>query len=362
VIDRPTQTSGRRALTQVAVVFALWTLFGVLSALQVFVRDLSGIEGATPLAVFNIVYFYWGWAIVTPGVVRLVRDVANDERRWLARIASRLPLAIALMAAQSALYATMAAIEPDVSLRDMPQLTLDAFLRHLPGNSLLIATLIGAFVAFRYYQETQGRLLRATELEASLATARLETLQAQLQPHFLFNTLNLISSLVAKGDSDDAMRAIARLGDLLRESLAAGADQTVPLEHELDITRRYLEIARLRFGDRLQVRESLDDRVARARVPALLLQPLVENAIQHGIASREQGGTIWITTGSTPSGAVNIAVDDDGPGFNGSAAGGVGLANTRARLTHLYQGSASLSTVERAGGGASVVVELPFQP
>jgi two-component system LytT family sensor kinase len=349
-----------RQFWRAAVIFGLWTVFGVLSALQVYVRDLRGLEGASPFELFNIVYFYWAWALLTPVLLRLGRGIASDERRWPARIVPRLPLAIGAMAVQSAIYAAMAAFEPEIALAGLPENAAGAFLRHLPGNVLLIATIVGAFVAFRFYQNTQARLLRASELESSLTTARLESLKTQLHPHFLFNTLNLISALVAKRDTDGAVQAIARLGDLLRASLAANADQLVPVEHELEITRRYLDIAKLRFGDRLQVHESLDDRAARAQVPALLLQPLVENALQHAIARQDRGGTIWIAL-STHGNVLRVSVEDDGPGFNGGSTGGLGLANTRDRLKHLYQDRASLTTGERSGGGASVVVEIPVR-
>jgi two-component system, LytTR family, sensor kinase len=361
--QKPDLDSGAALTTprQIAIVLLLWAIFGVLSALQIYVRDLSGNPQASVWQVFNIFYFYIAWAPTTPLILRLANRVATDSRQWPMRIVAAIPMAVAIMAIQSLIYAAFTALDDKTSITRIPSVAAESFLRHLAGSLLTIGTIVVADVAFRYYQTTQQRLVRAAEIEASLATARLDTLRAQMQPHFLFNTLNIISGLVAKGDASSAHRAIARLGDLLRASLEGSGEQTVPLEHELELTRRYLEIAQLRFGDRLTVHESVADDLLRAQVPTLILQPLIENALQHGISQRERGGTIWIE-GERANGKLLLSVRDDGPGFRSGAATdtGLGLSNTRDRLSHLYGPSASLRTHGTPGTGATVTVELPF--
>lgn len=345
---------------KIALVLALWTIFGILSALQVYVRDVNGRSDASVFSVFNIVYYYWAWALTTPLIVRLSTRIARDERKWWIRVASGLPLAFVILATQSVIYTICFGFEIDIPPRQIFALSLDTFVRHLAGNVLTLGTIVGGFVAFRYYQTTQQKLVRAAELESSLSTARLDSLRTQLQPHFLFNTLNLISGLVAKGDAPTANRAIARLGDLLRATLDSSGEQKVPLSHELDLTRRYLEIAKLRFGDRLVVRESIADEALRVPVPTLILQPLIENALEHAIGRMEKGGTIQIDI-HRRDGTLVVNVEDDGPGFSDGDAtrSGVGLSNTRDRLIHLYGTAASLRTSNRPGGGALVTIELP---
>jgi signal transduction histidine kinase len=348
-------------MRRVAIVLLLWALFGILSALQVYVRDLGGDPDASLWFVFNIFYFYIAWAPTTPLIVRMANGIANDARPWMRRAAAAIPLGVAIMAMQSLIYATFVAMENKAPFARVPAVAFESFLRHLAGNVLTLGTIVVAFVAFRYYQTTQQRLLRAAEVESSLTTARLDTLRAQLQPHFLFNTLNIISGLVAKGDGPTATRAIARLGDLLRATLSGSGEQTVPLEHEMDLTRRYLEIAQLRFGDRLVVHERIADDALRSMVPALILQPLVENALQHAVGQRERGGTIWIEADRRDAQLV-ITVRDDGPGFNGDARAtrsGLGMSNTRDRLSHLYGSAATLRTSNSTQGGATVTIELP---
>lgn len=351
----------RPSPTRIAAIAAAWTIFGVLSAMQVYVRDLSGRPGVSIWSVFNIVMFYWAWALTTPLVLRMGGRLASDRRRWPARLAAGVPAAVVIMTLQSALYSLMLVIENGWPIGALPARTADTFVRHFAGNILTLGTIVAGIVMFRYNQAIQHRLVRAAELESSLTTARLDTLRAQLQPHFLFNTLNMISGLVAKGDARTANRAIARLSELLRASLVAPADQMVPLSQEMDLAHRYLEIAQLRFGARLTVHTHLAADAADVPVPTLILQPLIENALQHAVSTREKGGTVWVSA-ERRDGTLVLTVRDDGPGFQGegSTAGtGLGLANTCARLSHLYAASARLLLSDSSTSGATVTVELP---
>ncbi len=207
------------------------------------------------------------------------------------------------------------------------------------------------------------RELREAKLEAALHEARLQALHAQLQPHFLFNTLNTISS-VMYAEPALADRLISRLSDLLRSSLAAPERPEVSLEEELEILGRYVDLMAARFGDRMTVSISVSPDARGSAVPVFLLQPLVENAIQHGIARRAGPGAIQVS--AEPAGArLRIVVADDGPGLEGDPEGavgrGLGLRNTVERLRHLYGDEASLTLRNGESGGLRAVVEIPLR-
>ena len=218
------------------------------------------------------------------------------------------------------------------------------------------------YVALTRHQALVAERERALRAEASAHRARLQALRYQLQPHFLFNTLNAISTLVVEGRTAEASRMLARLGDFLRGTLAAGDADEVPLSEEVEFASRYLAIEQVRFGDRLAVQVEVAPDADRALVPSLLLQPLVENAIRHAVALREEGGAIRIAA-TRQDGRLRLSVEDDGGGSgNGDGTGrGVGLANTRARLAELYGGASSLDVGPAAGGGHRVSIELPYR-
>jgi two-component system, LytTR family, sensor kinase len=200
------------------------------------------------------------------------------------------------------------------------------------------------------------------QLERRLAETRLQLLNMQLQPHFLFNTLNTIAELVHE-DAEAADRMITALSDLLRQTLDLRGAQEIPFDMELRLLGTYLEIQKTRFGDRLQVHIASDDDVANAHVPVLLLQPLVENAIRHGLAIRRPAGCVRIEA-RREAGTLLIAVIDDGPGAAEEAVTGregIGLGNTRARLNALYGTGHAFELANVPGGGARVSIRLPFR-
>jgi two-component system LytT family sensor kinase len=206
--------------------------------------------------------------------------------------------------------------------------------------------------------------LRASQLEAQVATARLGALKAQLQPHFLFNTLNAIVVLVRQQKGQQAEETLARFSDLLRAVLADMDAQEVTLARELEYLRLYLSIEQLRFSDRLRVDIDVDAELLDAAVPHMALQPLVENAIRHGVSRRSTSGVIVIRATRRGESLV-LEVQDDGPGFSerGAPGGmGLGLNNTRARLKQLYGDRADLETGNAAEGGARVTLVLPYHP
>jgi two-component system LytT family sensor kinase len=202
---------------------------------------------------------------------------------------------------------------------------------------------------------------RARVAEAQAREARLRALRSQLEPHFLFNALNGVSTLVAEGRASDAQRAIAALAEFLRRTMDAGSTPEVPVADEIELVRGYLRIQSVRFGDRLRSTIDLAPNVSDALVPVLILQPIVENAVEHGVLARERGGAIAVSVRSDGS-DIELRVTDDGPGIpEGHGRKGVGLANTLERLRELYADAASLSLETTEGGGTTAVIRLPLR-
>jgi LytS/YehU family sensor histidine kinase len=230
-------------------------------------------------------------------------------------------------------------------------------------NLIVYWTMDGLSQAQAYYRKFREREMRALLLESRLAQAQLQILKMQLQPHFLFNTLNAISSLMHQ-DVELADQMLARLAQLLRTTLESAGTQVVSLKQELEFIELYLEIEKARFGPRLIVHMDADPDTMDAYVPNLILQPLVENAVRHGISPRPEAGHIEIRT-RRENGTLRVDVMDDGPGLthNGEPRPrqGVGLANTRARLRQLYGDTHEFRLANRASGGVAVTLWLPFR-
>ena len=236
--------------------------------------------------------------------------------------------------------------------------------KNLVFGVLVYGSLVSLSHGIEYYRRYKERELRATQLLAQLSRAELEVLKMQLQPHFLFNTLHAISALI-RPDPDAADRIITRLGDLLRMSLQSNGMQEVPLRAELDFVEKYADIQRTRFRDRLSIRVEADAAALDAMVPSLILQPLVENSIRHGVEAREQAARITVDA-ERRGDRLRLSVTDNGPGFPDYVltplpGRGLGLANTRARLAALYGEDGRLTVATAPGGGALVTLDLPFR-
>lgn len=234
------------------------------------------------------------------------------------------------------------------------------------GSKLLLLAVAGAIATYAtqwqerlatmYHRESRDR----EQLEVQLAQAQVQSLKLQLHPHFLFNALNTITALIGQ-DPHAAERMVSGLSDLLRLSLRHASEQEVPLERELEILQHYLEIQQIRFADRLTVRYDIEDAARQALVPNLLLQPLVENAIRHGIAPRAAPGSVVISA-QLDGGVLRLTVEDDGVGPGPSSGGeGIGLSNTRARLERLYGDRQRLELRGGADGGFIVRIDIPFR-
>jgi cell division protein FtsL len=306
------------------------------------------------------------WALFTPLILWSARRFPFEKRRWLRATAFHIVAALLVALGQLRLFslALPYAYGPSPG-GPIPSMTIFRNLlpNNLHTNVLMYAAIVAAAHGLAYYQRYRDRELRATQLEARLAQAQLQVLRMQLQPHFLFNTLHSISALVHE-DPEGADRMLAQLADLLRMTLAADAAQEVALRQELDFLDRYLEIEKTRLVDRLRIRRVIAPETLDARVPHLILQPLVENAIRHGVAPRAEGGSIEIRA-TRRDGALRMEVWDDGPGPQSPEAGGngsgLGLANTRARIAQLYGAEASLELTNAPAGGFAAVLTIPFR-
>jgi len=289
------------------------------------------------------------WAAIAPLVVRL---------------SSRFPFTRATLPASLPIHLVAGVVVSWVKIvaDQIIRQALFGFQTYLLISSLAPSLLfywgiVAAAHGFAYYRASKERELRAAQLEARLAQSRLQVLQMQLHPHFLFNTLHTISELVHE-DPETADAMIAGLSDLLREALASGHAREIPLARELDLLERYLDIQRVRFGDRLRVGVAVDPGLANVLVPHLVLQPIVENALRHGIIPGATG-TVSISATADDE-MLRLRVEDDGRGFEASGDGeGLGLRNTRERLQTLYGDRARLRIADAPAGGTIVEMLIP---
>jgi two-component system LytT family sensor kinase len=289
--------------------------------------------------------------------------------RWLWTVGPRATVAGSLLACWVVALAWRAItntaylriVKPDWAMEHPPQ-PLEIFVGTLSTTALLLCW-TGLYYGVKFYERLQLEREATLRQSALAQEAQLKMLRYQLNPHFLFNTLNAISTLVLDGQNRTANLAVSRLSEFLRYTLDQDPMKKVTLRQELDALNLYLGIEKLRFGDRLRLEFDVDERAESALVPSLLLQPLVENAMKYAIAPREQGGSVTIIAG-LEGGGLRLAVVDDGPGLPPAMANanarGVGLRNTRERLKVLY-GDAHAVEVSDASPGLSVEMRLPLE-
>lgn len=308
------------------------------------------------------------YAALTPGIFALGRRLPLAGRHAARNVAVHLACAL-VAGALFALVATAASVAfaPVPSRTPATQRVVMWFLSSLPFTVLAYFGVLGVGHALTYLEQSRQRALEAAQLTAQLAEARLGALRMQLHPHFLFNSLNAVTVLARDGDTERVARMLTDLSELLREVLHGGGTHETTVEAELAFVRRYLDVEQVRFSDRLRVAYDVDASLSAARVPSFVLQPLVENALRHGVARRSDAGRVEIgARRDRATGAVELWVRDDGGGlpddWSGAEDYGVGLANTAARLAQLYGADASLTLAPAVGGGAVALVRLPLRP
>lgn len=233
-------------------------------------------------------------------------------------------------------------------------------LTSLPWSVFMYFTVLGCVYAFTYHRESKEREAQQARLAAQLAEARLGALRMQLHPHFLFNSLNAITVLVRDENMRDASRMLELLSGVLRNVMQSGKRQWITLDEEIRFLEQYLEIEQVRFSDRLGVIWSIEETIRVALVPEFILQPIVENAVRHGIAKRTEAGVIGISARES-DGELVLRVRDNGPGYYPTPDIGVGLANTRARLETLYGEAGRLEVINADEGGTIVTIRFPLR-
>ncbi|HEV2147657.1 MAG TPA: histidine kinase [Longimicrobiaceae bacterium] len=339
------------------VILGGWTLGGVLLSLQYYSAGVSmGIPHPLPVPVLAGFTEAYLWAGVTFGALWVSRRFPLVPGRWMVSIPVHAGAGLVLLAARIFVGLHLLSLFLPAEL---PSFT-EALVR-LPEYFIRYWLLLGAVHAVEYARRSQEREVAAANLRTELATAQLQVLKGQLHPHFLFNSLHAVSALMYS-DVREADRMLSRIAEVLRRSLQSADVQEVTLGEELEFLGPYLEIEQTRFQDRLCVEVDVDPELRQALVPHMLLQPLVENSLRHGIAPRRGGGSLRIAARSRDR-RLLLEVADDGPGFSGDTpakGGGIGLSNTRARLAHLY-GPDHRFEVHGDGPGFVVRIEIPLR-
>jgi two-component system LytT family sensor kinase len=348
------------------LVFGIWTLIGLLDAGQYYALMVyHGREVAWWKALVMGLWDWYIWMLLAPCILRFARRFPLTSRRWPGHLLLHLVAGVFLstVVVVGDLPALQWLRPPHVQPIGNPELFQRFFLLKIHLYLLVYAAIVGVSHALDYYRKYRDRERRTFQLEGCLAQAQLQVLKMQLHPHFLFNTLNAISALVHQ-DADLAERMIVRLGDLMRSTLENAGKHEVSLREELQFIGPYLEIEQARLGPRLSVLMDIDPQTLDASVPNLMLQPLVENAIRHGIAPRRNPGRLEIRA-RRQHGQLHLEVRDNGPGIGRSTPAGsrqgVGLANTRARLQHLYGLAHRFAISNVPEGGLAVTLVLPFR-
>jgi hypothetical protein len=337
-----------RALT----IAGIWLIIGLVMGGQWYINDLT-YDDAKPWWIYSAALVAcMFWAILTPVVFILAGRIGFDRRHILRCIGLHALTGLILSVAHSLVYVTILAI----MFGSGENMLWRKMAGSLQGNLLIYATMAGIVIASRAYYRLNARELEAARLETRLAEAETAALRAQLQPHFLFNALNAISALV-RSEPLKAERMIARLGDLLRLSIDGHRGPETTLGDELAFTNAYLAIEETRMGDRLTMVRDIAPETLTARLPSLLLQPLVENAVRHGIAPLPEGGTITLTA-RLAEGHLHLSVLDNGAGAT-EVSEGVGLSNSRRRLERQCLASHTFIITTAPGKGFRVDIGIP---
>jgi two-component system, LytTR family, sensor kinase len=355
-----------------AIIFASWTLIGFLTGNRHYLIGLqtagAGKWGETILRL--LLLYAWPWALVTPLIFYLADRFPMRHGRFLRHLAIHFSLSLFLGLTLIAVEDVAAGLlwNDDVKPGWLTENFLNSLRFCLHIEMLTYWAILGIRHGFVWYYGSRERelesawlQLKVSEMEAGLKRAQLDALKMQLHPHFLFNTLNTISVLMPE-DVGAARRVLFKLGDLLRATLKT-SDHEITLRQELELLRLYLEIEQTRFQDRLTVRMNIDPDTLDARTPTLILQPIVENAIKHGIARRSAPGIVEVSAARN-NGAVELRVSDNGSEMADIESGkpaGVGLANVRARLEKLYPGTSHFEMKKGELGGMEIFLSIPHR-
>lgn len=343
--------------------FLIWTLLNLVYSLMVYLRSTGGSSDSPTLiqimgSIFTDQYL---WMLLSPLIFAMVHRYGTDQGSWASSITRHLFVAGVLSSVQIFLFvciSTPARYGRWVTSADFRHGFVRLGAEHYSLGLLTYAIIALLAVGLNHRNQKEAALLRSAELENQLTQAKLLALRMQLNPHFLFNTLHTISSLVTQ-DPATARKMTVRLGSFLRMTLDGNGDPLVPLDQELTFIRHYLAIEQVRLGNSLKVNEHIDPGLGSHLVPNLILQPLVENAIRHGISTRPKGGSIDIIVRRKED-RLTLVVRDDGEGLKEDSHWRVGLQNVRDRLSGIYGDQASIEVRGRPDAGTEAVVSIPF--
>jgi signal transduction histidine kinase len=358
----------QRRWVRVGLYLGFWTVLGLINVGQSYLHSLMEPSRtfAFDLALLLGLVDWYAWAALTPFIWYLARRWPLDLRHWPVSVPLHLLVnllctfvIVLLIVPVAQLYPQSPGEEP----RPFLVMLRMYFVFYLVWYLWIYWAILGVCHALRYYRQYRERELQTSQLETRLAQARLQVLRMQLQPHFLFNTLHAISSLMHQ-DVEVADRMLARLGELLRTTIEHAGTQEIPLYQELEFIQPYLEIEKARLGERLTVKLDIDPEAVDAFVPNLILQPLVENAIRHGIAPFAVAGRLEIKA-CREQDRLRLEVRDNGPGLSpeqqNNLKAGVGVANTRDRLQQLYGAAHRFAMATSPDGGLVLTMILPFR-
>lgn len=356
------------------VAMATCVMLGLLETVNAFVMHLLDGHPRGWLYCLKEQLPWWLlWMVFMPAIMWLARTYRFDNPRWRKSAAIHACAGLAIAIAHGSAYGTgfHYAGSGAVFLATAGASIRFFLLRYLFMDIMTYVAAIGVYYSFEYFSGFRRSALdaarahtREARLQLNLAEARIHALQMELNPHFLFNSLNAVSGLIRKRNHDDAVDMLARLGELLRTTLNRDMPLEIPLSDELELLRRFLDVELVRFGDRLRIVWDVEPETRDAFVPPLILQPLVENALRHGI-SRRPGAALLRISARRLGLHLELAVRDSGDGLASLGAGpkreGIGLSNTKARLAQLYgREMTSLELSDVAGGGARTRLQLPF--
>lgn len=362
----------QRRWVQWGLMFGCWTLYGLFFTSQESIRQAytgKPIKWGTILAGWLSVAY--AWAVLTPLIFFLAGRFPFDRGHWRRSFLVHLLSSVMFSLVELLLFILAAPLVGfSVWKKNFGTTFISAFTIDFHVNLLTYWAILCITQALNYYRKYRERELEAAQLEvkssqlqAQLAQAHLSALKMQLHPHFLFNTLNAIVVLVRKSSNQKAEHMLTGLSELLRYALDNIGVQEVTLKQEIEFLERYLVIEQVRFNDRLKIEMKVEHSVLDALVPNLVLQPLVENAIRHGVGKRSAAGLIEISA-KRQGEQLQIRIRDDGPGlpadWPNSNGKGIGIANTRARLQQLYGERPALELRAAEGGGTAVTLVIPF--
>jgi hypothetical protein len=349
----------RQFSLRVLLAFAFWSFLGLAFGTQFY---FSSAQFGNPVSWSRaLAYSFADWyvfAALSVPAIWLARRLPIERQQWRSSVPAHALGGLVFSLLYISVRAALAAWQGGSAGLSFEQSFRTLLIKTWHFNLLVYWVIVAVTHAFSYAKRLRERELRAADLEKRLTEARLQALQMQLNPHFLFNTLHAISSLMHQ-DVEAADRMVAQLSDLLRRALESTDTQEVSLREELDFLTRYSQIEQTRFGDRLKIEMDIAPDTLDALVPNLVLQPLLENAIRHGIEPHARQGRI-VVHASRRGPALQLQVRDNGGGLNGGGSEGVGLSNTRARLVQLYAERQKFTLENAPEGGAIVRVSLPY--